>query len=79
MTAVRSNRREEVTMMMIRCARRAVIGAVALALIAVTAAAEPLLPMSQISFNEAGGIEIESFGNQPFRVMNVAPEKVQGK
>jgi len=38
-----------------------------------------ILPMSQISFNEAGHIEIESFGNQPFRVMNVSPEKVKGK
>jgi hypothetical protein len=38
-----------------------------------------LLPMAQISFNEAGDIEIESFGNQPFRVMNVSPEKLKEK
>ena len=38
-----------------------------------------ILPMSQISFNEAGDIEVESFGNQPFRVMNVSPEKLKAK
>ena len=28
---------------------------------------------------DQGAIQVESFGNQPLRVMNVAPEKVQGK
>ena len=32
-----------------------------------------------IRFTEAGDIEVESFGTQPFRVMNVTPEKVQGQ
>jgi hypothetical protein len=38
-----------------------------------------IIPAAQISFTDAGTIEIESFGTQPYRIMNVAPEKLKKK